>query len=224
MSKIFVNKGGGAMKSYLSVYSATTYEKVIERSRFIANCAHAEGEEEARAFIAKVRAEHSLATHNCFAFVADKAGNLMRFSDDGEPQGTAGMPILDVLKNKKLFETAVVVTRYFGGIKLGAGGLVRAYSGTAAEALDLADIREYTPCRELFFTVGYENFDALKKYLSQSDCTVKDTQYSDKVRVCAAVKAADAEVFLSAARDFMAGRADAEEGEEYLFPFPLSRG
>lgn len=211
------------MKSYLSVYSATTYEKVIERSRFIANCAHAESEEEARAFIAKVRAEHSLATHNCFAFVADKVGNLMRFSDDGEPQGTAGMPILDVLKNKKLFETAVVVTRYFGGIKLGAGGLVRAYSGTAAEALDLADIREYTPCREVYFTVGYENFDALKKYLSQSDCTVKDTQYSDKVRVLAAVKAADAENFLSAARDFMAGRADAEEGEEYLFPFPLSR-
>ena len=223
MSKIFVNKGGGAMKSYLSVYSATTYEKVIERSRFIANCAHAESEEEARAFIAKVRAEHSLATHNCFAFVADKVGNLMRFSDDGEPQGTAGMPILDVLKNKKLFETAVVVTRYFGGIKLGAGGLVRAYSGTAAEALDSADIREYTPCREVFFTVGYENFDALKKYLSQSDCAVKDTQYSDKVRVLTAVKAAGAENFVSAARDFMAGRADAEEGEEYLFPFPLSR-
>ncbi len=196
-----MNKGSGAMKSYLSVYSATTYEKVIERSRFIANCAHAESEEEA----------------------ADKVGNLMRFSDDGEPQGTAGMPILDVLKNKKLFETAVVVTRYFGGIKLGAGGLVRAYSGTAAEALDSADIREYTPCREVFFTVGYENFDALKKYLSQSDCAVKDTQYSDKVRVLTAVKAADAENFVSAARDFMAGRAETEEGEEYLFPFPLSR-
>lgn len=211
------------MKSYLSVYAATTYEKVIERSRFIANCAHTESEEEARAFVAKVRSEHSLATHNCYAFVADKAGNLLRFSDDGEPQGTAGMPILEVLKNKKLFETAVVVTRYFGGIKLGAGGLVRAYSGTAAEALALADVREYTPCREVSFTVGYENFDALKKFLSHSDCTVKDTQYSDKVRVCAAVKAADAARFISAARDFMAGRADAEEGEEYLFPFPLPR-
>ena len=211
------------MKSYLSVYSAATYEKVIERSRFIAACAHAESEAEARAFVEEIRARHSLATHNCYAFVADKVGNLLRFSDDGEPQGTAGMPILEVLRNKKLFETAVVVTRYFGGIKLGAGGLVRAYSGTAAEALALADIREYTPCRELFFTVGYEHFDALKKFLSQNECTVKDTQYSDKVRVCAAVKAADAESFLSAARDFMAGRAAAEEGEEYLFPFPLSR-
>ena len=119
--------------SYLSVFSPCTYEKVIERSRFIANCAHAESEEQARAFIAGIRAEHSLATHNCFAFVADKVGNLMRFSDDGEPQGTAGMPMLEVLKNKKLFETVAVVTRYFGGIKLGAGGLVRAYAGAAAE-------------------------------------------------------------------------------------------
>ena len=209
--------------SYLSVFSPCTYEKVIERSRFIANCAHAESEEQARAFIAGIRAEHSLATHNCFAFVADRKGNLLRFSDDGEPQGTAGMPMLEVLKNKKLFETVAVVTRYFGGIKLGAGGLVRAYAGTVSEALAQADIREYTPCREVYFTVGYENFDALKKYLSQSDCAVKDTQYSDKVRVLTAVKAAGAENFVSAARDFMAGRADAEEGEEYLFPFPLSR-
>lgn len=208
------------MKNYLSVFSAATYEKIIERSRFIANCAHVESEEEAKAFIAAVKAEHSLATHNCYAFVADKAGNLMRFSDDGEPQGTAGMPILDVLKNKKLFETAVVVTRYFGGVKLGAGGLVRAYSGTAAEALDLADIREYTPCRAVYFTVGYDNFEALKKYLSQSGCMVRDTQYSDKVRVLAAVKAADAEAFVAAARDFMAGRTAVEEGSEYLFPFP----
>lgn len=206
-----------------SVRGRATQEKVIERSRFIACCAHVSGEAEAKAFVAEIAGMHPAATHNCYAFVADRTGALQRFSDDGEPQGTAGMPILDVLKNKKLFETAVVVTRYFGGIKLGAGGLVRAYSGTAAEALDSADIREYTPCREVFFTVGYENFDALKKYLSQSDCAVKDTQYSDKVRVLTAVKAAGAENFVSAARDFMAGRADAEEGEEYLFPFPLSR-
>ena len=130
------------MKNYLSVYSAATYEKVIERSRFIANCAHVQDEEEAKAFVAKIRAEHSLATHNCYAFVADKTGNLMRFSDDGEPQGTAGMPILDVLKNKKLFETAVVVTRYFGGVKLGAGGLVRAYTAIARDG-DVIDLTLY---------------------------------------------------------------------------------
>ena len=210
------------MKSYLSVYAATTYEKVIERSRFIANCAHVSGEEEGKAFVAKIRAEHSLATHNCYAFVADKAGNLLRFSDDGEPQGTAGMPILDVLKNKKLFETAVVVTRYFGGIKLGAGGLVRAYAGTAAEALAGADIRAYTMCREIIVSVGYEHFDALKKFLEHGDADVKGTDYTDRVTVTVAVEAEKAGAFCAALTDRMAGRAAVKEGASYWFPFAVA--
>ena len=209
------------MKNYLSVFSAATYEKVIERSRFIANCAHVQDEEEAKAFVAKIRAEHSLATHNCYAFVADKTGNLMRFSDDGEPQGTAGMPILDVLKNKKLFETAVVVTRYFGGVKLGAGGLVRAYSGTAAEALAGADVREFKICRELFVSVGYEHFDALKRFLAGCGADVKDVAYAGKVTVTAAVEEGNAPAFAAALTDHMAGRAEIKEGESYWFPFAV---
>ena len=208
--------------SYLSIFSPCTYEKVIERSRFIANCAHAESEEEARAFVAKIRSEHSLATHNCFAFIADKKGNLLRFSDDGEPQGTAGMPMLEVLKNKKLYETVAVVTRYFGGIKLGAGGLVRAYAGTVSEALLQADIREYTACRELSLAVSYENLDALKKFLASHECTVKDTAYAENVRVFVAVKADAAEDFTAKLSDYMAGRVKAEKGREFLFPFPIA--
>lgn len=209
------------MNAYLSVFSPSAYEKVIERSRFIANCAHAESEEEARAFIAKVRAEHSLATHNCFAFIADKAGNLMRFSDDGEPQGTAGMPILEVLKNKKLFETAVVVTRYFGGIKLGAGGLVRAYSGTAAEALDAADIRAYTPCRRVRVAVGYELFDAFRKFLSREGKEAEELSYAEKIEASVSVPSGEAAAFCLRLNDFLAGRVQAEVGEEYLAPLPL---
>ena len=208
--------------SYLSVFSPCTFEKVIEKSRFIANCAHAESEEEARAFVAKIRAEHSLATHNCFAFIADRKGNLMRFSDDGEPQGTAGMPMLEVLKNKKLYETVAVVTRYFGGIKLCAGGLVRAYAGTVSEALLQANIREFTTCRELFLAVSYENLDALKKFLSSHDCTVKDTSYAENVCVSVAVKA-DAETeFTGSLHDYMVGRVKTERGQEFLFPFPVA--
>ena len=92
-------------KAVLTVFGEHESEKIIEKSRFITYSAHAESEEEARSFIAKIRSKHSLATHVCFAFIADKTGNLQRFSDDGEPQGTAGMPILDVLKNKKLSTT-----------------------------------------------------------------------------------------------------------------------
>ena len=207
------------MKPYLSVVAPHTCEKVIERSRFIASCAHAEGEEQARAFVAGVRAAHSLATHNCFAFIADDAGNLQRFSDDGEPQGTAGMPMLEVIKSKKLVQTAVVVTRYFGGIKLGAGGLVRAYAGTAAEALAGADIREYRLCRTLVCTVGYEHFDALKKFFAAGGAAVKDVAYSDRVAVTAAVEAAQSAQFCAALSDHMAGRVAIREGETYLFPF-----
>ena len=211
------------MHGYHSVFTESECEKVIERSRFIARCAHAEGEEQARAFVARVRAQHSLATHNCFAFVADKEGNLLRFSDDGEPQGTAGMPILEVIRSKKLFETTVVVTRYFGGIKLGAGGLVRAYAGAAADVLAAADIRAFTPCRDISLTVGYEHYDAIRRYLSARDCSVKDTQYTDKVCVVAAVRSAEAAAFAAGAVDFMGGRVSCAEGEEYLFPFPLSK-
>ncbi len=200
------------MKSYLSVYAPVTYEKVIERSRFIANAAHAADEEDARAFVAKVRAQHSLATHNCYAFVADKTGNLLRFSDDGEPQGTAGMPILEVLRSKKLFETAVVVTRYFGGIKLGAGGLVRAYAGTAAEALAQADIREYRVCRTLFASVGYEQFDALKKFLAARGCEPADIAYAGDVTVTLSVGEEEAAAFSAALVDFLAGRVRIREG------------
>lgn len=207
------------MKSYLSVYSATTYEKVIERSRFIANCAHAESEEEAKTFIAGVRAEHALATHNCFAFIADQSGNLQRFSDDGEPQGTAGIPILEVIKSKKLVQTAVVVTRYFGGIKLGAGGLVRAYAGACADVLAAADIRLFRPCRAMALSVGYEHFDALKKFLAKNPCEETGTDYTDKVTVRVFVAEEEAEAFAASLRDFMAGRVEVRAGETFLHPF-----
>ena len=98
-------------KEIKTVYSAHESEKIIEKSRFITYATHVESEEEARAFIAEIRKKHSLATHVCFAFIADKLGNLCRFSDDGEPQGTAGMPILEVLKNKGLYETAVATRK-----------------------------------------------------------------------------------------------------------------
>ena len=135
--------------SYISVSGEHVTEKVIERSRFITTSAHAEGEEEARAFVARVSAKYKDATHNCYAYIADSVGNFPRFSDDGEPSGTAGMPMLEVIKNKKLFCTAVVVTRYFGGIKLGAGGLVRAYSGSVAQNLDSAQKVSYEEAHEL---------------------------------------------------------------------------
>ncbi len=206
-------------KSVRTVFGCHESEKIIERSRFLTYSTHVESEEQAREFIAKVRAEHSLATHVCFAFVADKLGNLQRFSDDGEPQGTAGIPILEVLKNKKLFETAVAVVRYFGGIKLGAGGLVRAYSSSAAENLDGADIRVLEMCQERVFTVEYSGVDSLQKYLTTHSCSLLSTDYGEKVTFKIAVKKAEAEKFVGGLVDYMQGKIEIQTGAEYYAPF-----
>ena len=200
------------MSGYLSVYAPHTAEKIIERSRFIANCAHVQGEDEARAFVLSVRASHPLATHNCFAFIADEAGNLQRFSDDGEPQGTAGMPMLEVLKARGLRCTAVVVTRYFGGVKLGAGGLARAYAGCCAEALAQADVREYVLCRELTCTVGYDLFDALRRYAERENASLRGVEYGADVCVRYAVEQERAAEFAAGVTDHLAGKVSVTTG------------
>lgn len=202
-------------KTVRTVHGRCESEKIIEKSRFLTYSAHVESEEEARAFIAEIRSKHSLATHVCFAFISDKTGNLQRFSDDGEPQGTAGVPILEVLKAKKLFETAVAVVRYFGGIKLGAGGLVRAYSSSAAENLDGADIRVVETCMEIAATVDYTGIDGVQKYISSKPCSLLNTDYGEKVRFSVAVKKRDAEDFCAELVDYMQGRVQIERGREY---------
>lgn len=206
-------------KSVRTVFARHESEKIIEKSRFIAFSAHVESEEEGRAFVAEIRSKHSLATHVCYAFIADKTGNMQRFSDDGEPQGTAGVPILEVLKAKKLFETAVAVVRYFGGIKLGAGGLVRAYSSSAAENLDGADIRLLEMCSEYVITVDYTGIDGAQKYLSSHTCTLLSTDYGEKVAFRVAVRKAEGESFIGGLIDYMQGRVVYEKGKEYYAPF-----
>lgn len=207
------------MKGVYSVFTEYRSEKLIERSRFISTCLHVESEEEARAFLARVRTEFPDATHHCYAFVADTLGNLMRFSDDGEPQGTAGMPILDALRGKKLYQTAVVVTRYFGGVKLGAGGLVRAYSGAASECLDGAEKRFFEPCARYMLTLGYELSDAVRKYISANSWMLADAQYSDCVRLTVAVRSREEEAFAAKIVDFTAGRVRVEKQDEFIFAF-----
>ncbi len=206
-------------KSLRTVFSRCKSEKVIEKSRFLTYSAHVGSEEEAKAFLAEIRKEHSLATHVCYAFIADKIGNLQRFSDDGEPQGTAGVPILEVLKAKKLCETAVAVVRYFGGVKLGAGGLVRAYSSSVAENLDRADIRALEMCQECCIEVDYTGVDSAQKYISTHTCTPLSTYYGAKVTLIVAVKKGELAAFCDGLIDYMQGRVCLEKGQEYYAAF-----
>ena len=209
------------MQSYLSVSGETVTQKVIEKSRFIATSAHVCGEEDARAFIGSVSAKYPDATHNCFAYVADNLGNFPRFSDDGEPQGTAGMPMLEVLKNNKLYEVAVVVTRYFGGIKLGAGGLVRAYSSAVAENLLSAQKVLYETCAQSSYTVEYPAVDTVLRYFSESGANVLQTDYQNDVTFTVAVKKSKEKEFNSNLINRLNGKVKIQKLKEYFFPFKI---
>lgn len=206
---------------YLSVNGECVTEKVIEKSRFITTSRHVEGEEQAKAFIAEISAKYRDATHNCYAYVCDDLGNFLRFSDDGEPQGTAGMPILEVLRSKKLMQTAVVVTRYFGGIKLGAGGLVRAYSGSAAENLEAAQKVRYELCTESVYTVDYPSADGASRFFAERSADVLNTDYSDEVSFTVAVKSACEEDFVSSLKNRLNGKVKIQKVREYFFPFKI---
>ena len=208
-------------QSYLSLSSECVTQKVIEKSKFIATSRHVCGEEEAKAFIAEISKKYSDATHNCYAYICDNLGNFPRFSDDGEPQGTAGMPMLEVLKNNKLYEVAVVVTRYFGGIKLGAGGLVRAYSGAVAENLVAAQKVLYETCSESIYTVDYSNVDGIMRFFAEHGADVINTEYLNEVHFTAAIKKSAEEGFNASLINTLNGRIRIKKLREYFFPFKI---
>ncbi len=149
--------------SYLTIKDDFETLTVIEKSKFITYLHHVSSEEEARAFIAKISKKNYDATHNCYAFITDTEGNLSRFSDDGEPSGTAGMPMLESIKNGGVCQIVAVVTRYFGGIKLGAGGLVRAYAGCVSEAIKQVKKVEYTLSKRYVLSLSYDFYNAILK-------------------------------------------------------------
>lgn len=151
------------MSSFLTVNGEFENTIVIERSRFVCSIKGISDEEEAKAYISEIKKRYSLASHHTYAYIADDIGNVQKFSDDGEPQGTAGLPMLGVLKNRKIFKTVAVVTRYWGGIKLGAGGLVRAYSGSVAECLNLCDVKEVVEALNFCVKCDYDVYSRIQK-------------------------------------------------------------
>lgn len=170
------------MQAYWTIAESFSYEKVIEKSKFIANFKRIEIEKEGREFIEQIAKAHPFATHNCYAMIADREGKIQRFSDDGEPQGTAGIPILEVLKNKKIYQVVVVVTRYFGGVKLGVGGLVRAYTSTVADALTKDKLCQCIQSQIIEIqNMQYEYFATLKTVLQQENCVICNVLYTDTI-------------------------------------------
>lgn len=180
------------MKSYKTVEKATEARTEVRRSLFIVSVSPAATAEEADAFVASVRARYPDATHNCYAYIAGAENPSVRFSDDGEPGGTAGQPMLEVLKKRGLTAVAVVVTRYFGGIKLGAGGLVSAYTDSVVSGIDAAGTVTMTERSLVEVRAGYQEFSRADSALIRLGAERMSADYGEDVRAVYAVKA-DAE-------------------------------
>lgn len=168
------------MTSYKTIKEAATAEFVERKSRFIGHIAPVKTEEEAQAFVAKISKEHWNATHNVYAYVI-REGQISRCSDNGEPQGTAGVPTLDVLQKEGLTDVCVVVTRYFGGILLGTGGLVRAYSHGAKIAVDAAHVMYMAPCIRMTVRCEYGFYGKLTYLLPDYQIRVEDSVFAEDV-------------------------------------------
>jgi uncharacterized YigZ family protein len=175
-------------KGYFTVEKETENIIVIERSKFICSIKPVNDEVEAKNFIENIKKKHSLATHNCYAYIADDKGLIQKFSDDGEPQGTAGLPMLEVLKNKKMYKTVAVVTRYFGGIKLGTGGLTKAYGGSVANCLNVCKILQMEDAIIYKVERDYDSYSKLLKVLDNKNVSIIETEFLNSVSVKFAVK------------------------------------
>ncbi len=199
------------MQGYFTLFGETENTIIIERSKFICNIAHIDNENQAKDFIEVIRKRHSLANHHCYAYISDEKGLNQKFSDDGEPQGTAGLPMLEVLKNKRIFKTVAVVTRYFGGIKLGTGGLTRAYAGSVAEAIECAKVLNMQAGVKLLLSPDYEGYSRLLKLVSNENISVLSTEFGNLVSVTLAVKNDYLQTFKNKVLDSFNGKLDAQE-------------
>ena len=191
----------------------------IEKSKFITYLKGVKDEDEAKEFISFIKKKHSLATHNCYAYISDENMLVCKFSDDGEPQGTAGMPMLEVLKSTKTVKCVAVVTRYFGGIKLGAGGLVRAYSGSVAEAIKIAPKLKMYLAKRYKLAVNYEDYSNLLNKIGNLGLNIIKTDFAQNIEITFAVKNDLVSKTLDFFSNFFSGKEDVVRIGEGYFPF-----
>ena len=199
--------------------SPVSYE--IQRSRFLAYAIHAEDEEEVRAWLASVKKEHYEARHVPYAMVLGARADRQRSSDDGEPGGTAGSPILEAIKAREITNAAVAVVRYFGGIKLGAGGLIRAYAHAAGLGLDAAAKIRMMPLHTMYVQLDYDLLAAVERYVRDAALQTDETNYADAVTLTLLVPTGDIELHQRALTDLTAGRARYQLGEQKYIAVPI---
>ncbi|WP_167628807.1 YigZ family protein [Listeria valentina] len=208
---------------YLTIREEGEHEIVIQKSRFICTIARAYSEEEAQSFIAKIKKEHWNATHNCSAYLIGDRSEFQKASDDGEPSGTAGIPMLEVLKKKNLQNVVVLVTRYFGGIKLGAGGLVRAYGSAVSEACHEIGIVEHKLATLVSFMISYSQLGKFENALGQKGYDIANKAFTDVVTLSVFVDQDDIEAFLTWMTEVSNGQVHCTLGEKKYYEKDVSQ-
>lgn len=204
--------------SYFTVKGSSIAEFEEKKSVFIGYIKRVELEEDAKNFINEIRNKHKDATHNVYAYIIGENKGIQRYSDDGEPQGTAGIPVLEVIKKNNLTDVVVVVTRYFGGILLGGGGLIRAYSKGASMAIEKAGIVEKVSGIDLSFTLDYDLLGKIQYLCGTNNWNIEEIQYTDKVELSLFCDVVNKDNIISSFVETSNGKIVVNEGEvEFLF-------
>lgn len=205
-------------EKYRTIFSYGEDEIIINKSRFIGYAKPINSEEEAIDFIEEIKEKHRDATHNVYAYVFGENSNIQRFSDDGEPSGTAGIPALEVLKKEDLQNVVVVITRYFGGIKLGGGGLIRAYTKGAKIGVDAGVIVDMVLHREISFQVDYNQYGKIENFLMTNEYITNDVVFEDLVTISLYVAVDELEKFKNSITDLTSGNSIIAELDDRHLP------
>ena len=205
------------IEKYITIKKEYSAEIVVKKSRFIAVVAPAANEDEAAAVLSKIRKENRDARHNCSAFIVGHEARLCRSSDDGEPQGTAGKPMLEILDKKGFSDVIGVVTRYFGGILLGTGGLVRAYSSALEEAVAKCDTIEMKPGAVYEVTTGYTDIGKILRFIENAGIRVLSSDYLDVIRIKVLCPISVCDSFEANVKNISLGKAIIEKVETGFF-------
>ncbi|MCO6228081.1 YigZ family protein [Staphylococcus epidermidis] len=208
-------------KSIITIKQAHSIENVISKSRFIAYIKPVSTENEAKAFIDEIKTKHKDATHNCSAYTVGPEMNIQKANDDGEPSGTAGIPMLEILKKQEIHNVCVIVTRYFGGIKLGAGGLIRAYSGAVRDVIyDIGrvELREAIP---VTVTLDYDQTGKFEYELASTTFLLREQFYTDKVSYQIDVVKNEYDAFIDFLNRITSGNYDLKQEDLKLLPFDI---
>ena len=209
------------IQSYITVAGRSSEELIINKSRFIGYAAPCETEDQALSFLREIREAHRSATHHCYASIIGENANVLRYSDNGEPAGTAGMPIMDVMRTRSIVNCCIVVVRYFGGVLLGTGGLVRAYTQSSQAAVEAAGISRMELTSVEYCELPYSAWDRVRYASEQLPVRIEDISYGSAISFHLLVRNSDCETVMNHLMDASGRKLETVHEKEAFIPWKI---